>query len=721
MDNQSSNNMGSGGSATSLIPNDKPLWNFVVNRSETGKKGEFEWKCKLCKMKMVGTYMRLKAHLLKLSHKGIAYCKVASMEQVREMRRLEEEYEAKLIGMAPQAVPLPSCPSVFTSSAQVSNYGFGASATKKRRNDFDTAKSFDNPDRNELDCLIARMFYTSGLPFTLARNPDYLRSYTFAASHNLGSYVPPGYDQIRTTLLDKERRRVDLLLAPIKSTWRAKGVTIVSNGWSDPSKKPLINIMVCCESGPMFIKAVDCSGEVKSRDFIACLLRKVIDGVGHENVVQVITDNSTTCMAAGLTIEGMYPHIYWTPCVVHTLNLALKNICSAKNVNNSEEIYAECHWIAEIHRDVVQIKNFIVNHSMRLSIYMHFSPLKLLSVAETRFASVVILLKRFKLVKQALKAMVLSEGWSLYEEDDLAKARFVRETIFKEDWWDKVDYILGFTTPISDMIRVCDTNKPCLHLVYEMWDVMIEKVKKAIYEHGHTKDFDTSTFYEAVYKILSARWAKSNTPLHCLAYSLNPKYYGNEWLGEDLARKPPHSDDEVSKERRMCFKRLFPCHEEYDKVLTEFGNFSLGRGSFGDSDAIKMRDTMDPRYWWANFGAAAPFLQALAIRLLGQPTSSSCAERNWSTYSFINSAKRNNSMRAEDLVFIHNNLRLLSRSKSEYLGERTKMWDVGGDEFGTLEDTSILEFADLSLDEPEMENVFFEDDPEELAQGHFVI
>ncbi|KAL9685938.1 hypothetical protein QQ045_023392 [Rhodiola kirilowii] len=110
---------------------------------------------------------------------------------------------------------------------------------------------------------------------------------------------------------------------------------------------------------------------------------------------------------------------------------------------------------------------------------------------------------------------------------------------------------------------------------------------------------------------------------------------------------------------------------------------------------------MDPRSWWVNFGTGAPLLQGLAIRLLGQPTSSSCAERNWSTYSFINSVKRNKLYlkRAEDLVFIHNNLRLLSRNNPEYLDERTKMWDIGGDKFGTFEDTAILEFADLSLDE----------------------
>ena len=44
-------------------------------------------------------------------------------------------------------------------------------------------------------------------------------------------------------------------------------------------------------------------------------------------------------------------------------------------------------------------------------------------------------------------------------------------------------YIIEFTTPIYDMLRATDMDKPCLHLVYEMWDSMIEKVKAIIYRN----------------------------------------------------------------------------------------------------------------------------------------------------------------------------------------------------------------------------------------------
>ncbi|KAK8596116.1 hypothetical protein V6N12_064615 [Hibiscus sabdariffa] len=218
--------------------------------------------------------------------------------------------------------------------------------------------------------------------------------------------------------------------------------------------------MATSGNGPMFLKAVNCFGEVKDKFFIANLMKEVIDEVGHQNVVQIITDNATNCKGAGEIIESMYPHIYWTPCVVHTLNLALKNICSAKNIEGNEETYNLCHWITEVHGDAVQIKNFIMNHNMRLVIFQRFSPLKLLSVVDTRFASIIVMLKRFKLIKHGLQAMVISDEWNSFREDDTGKANFVKEKLLSDDWWDKVAYIIDFTNPIYDMLRICDTDKP---------------------------------------------------------------------------------------------------------------------------------------------------------------------------------------------------------------------------------------------------------------------
>ncbi|KAF2325643.1 hypothetical protein GH714_031618 [Hevea brasiliensis] len=184
-----------------------------------------------------------------------------------------------------------------------------------------------------------------------------------------------------------------------------------------------------------------------------------------------------------------------------------------------------------------------------------------------------------------------------------------------------------------------------------------------------------------------------------------------KWLQEGEGRVPPHMDGEVSTERIKCFRRIFSNEDERIRANDEFANFSLKSGPFAYPDSIGSMYVTDPRKWWACFGSNAPLLQRLTFKVLGQPTSSSCCERNWSIYSFTYSYRRNKLTPkcAEDLVFIHNNLHLLSRNSSQYYDEKTKLWDVGGDQFGSIEDVGVLEFANLSLDEPELESVLFDE------------
>ncbi|KAK9923935.1 hypothetical protein M0R45_032331 [Rubus argutus] len=107
-----------------------------------------------------------------------------------------------------------------------------------------------------------------------------------------------GYNALRTTLLAKERKNIEFHLQPIKATWKDKGVSVCSDGWSDAQRRPIINVMAACESGPMMLKAVNCEGEFKDHVLVANLIIESIKEVGWENVVQVITDNALVCSKA---------------------------------------------------------------------------------------------------------------------------------------------------------------------------------------------------------------------------------------------------------------------------------------------------------------------------------------------------------------------------------------------------------------------------------------
>ncbi|XLT10065.1 hypothetical protein HN51_055858, partial [Arachis hypogaea] len=82
------------------------------------------------------------------------------------------------------------------------------------------------------------------------------------------------------------------MLKPIKNSWSGKGVNIVSDGWSDLQRRPLLNFIAMTKSGHMLLKVVDCSDEIKDKDFVAKQIRNVIREFGLSNIVQIVTDNA---------------------------------------------------------------------------------------------------------------------------------------------------------------------------------------------------------------------------------------------------------------------------------------------------------------------------------------------------------------------------------------------------------------------------------------------
>ena len=168
---------------------------------------------------------------------------------------------------------------------------------------------------------------------------------------------------------------------------------------------------------------------------------------------------------------------------MQTLSLSLKNICTVKNTKAYAVAYAQCSWITEVSNDVLIIKNFIMNHFMRLAMFNNYFKMKLFAVAETRFASWIIMLKRFKFIKRNLQDLILSDQWNMYMDDDVEQTQFIKEKVLDDLWRDKINYFIAFTNPIYDMIWVTDTDTPFLHLVCDMWDITIEKKKGKMSNH----------------------------------------------------------------------------------------------------------------------------------------------------------------------------------------------------------------------------------------------
>jgi hypothetical protein len=352
----------------------------------------------------------------------------------------------------------------------------------------------------------------------------------------------------------------------------------------------------------MFLTAHDSSSIIASSQNILDLLLKTINNVGPSNVIQVIIDNAANCKGAGKIIELAHPHIFWSGCLVHTLNLLRHDIVK----------HRECGWINQLYKRGKQLIKFITGHTRINYFYNTHSKLQLLKIANTRFCSYYLTFRCLLKVRKALDAMVMSDAWNELG-NDREDATTVKETVFDSQFWSQVQFGLQFTKPIYQMIKFGDSDRPIIGEVYEQMDSMIEQIKDSV----EPRDVN---LYNHIRVEVEKRWEMLNIPLHDLAYVLTPKYYHVSWLSSLASgggtKKRPHQDPEVQAGYMKALGKLILYKEECDNIRRQLSHYILSNGSFGTNNAIRDRGNLSSLEWWNMHGGISPQLQCLATRVL---------------------------------------------------------------------------------------------------------
>ena len=172
----------------------------------------------------------------------------------------------------------------------------------------------------------------------------------------------------------------------------------MSDGWINQNGRTLINFLVNCTKGTMFMKSVDASSHIKDAKLLCDSLDVFILEVGAEHVVQVITDNAANYVAAGKMLMERHPTLFWTLCVAHCIDLMLdiEKISFVKDIVDSSK----------------SITKFIYNHASVLSLMRKFTNNKgLVCPTITQFATSFISLQSLLNSMWDVKRMFLSEEW----------------------------------------------------------------------------------------------------------------------------------------------------------------------------------------------------------------------------------------------------------------------------------------------------------------------
>ena len=104
------------------------------------------------------------------------------------------------------------------------------------------------------------------------------------------------------------------------------------DGWIGPTRWSIIKFLTYCDGKIFFHKSIDTSDKMHDAAYILDLMEEMIDSVGEQYVMQVITDNEPQYKTAGELLMEQQPQIYWTPCAAHCIDFILMDIEKIRRV-----------------------------------------------------------------------------------------------------------------------------------------------------------------------------------------------------------------------------------------------------------------------------------------------------------------------------------------------------------------------------------------------------
>jgi hypothetical protein len=86
---------------------------------------------------------------------------------------------------------------------------------------------------------------------------------------------------MRTSFIEPSKKHVEIKVKKAtKQSIEIYGTTIFTDGWDNVTREPLMNIMLLCLAGDIFLGSIDTVGNKKTKAYIAMELKKFIDEVG---------------------------------------------------------------------------------------------------------------------------------------------------------------------------------------------------------------------------------------------------------------------------------------------------------------------------------------------------------------------------------------------------------------------------------------------------------
>ncbi|XP_057770666.1 uncharacterized protein LOC130990449 [Salvia miltiorrhiza] len=262
------------------------------------------------------------------------------------------------------------------------------------------------------------------------------------------------------------------------------------------------------------------------------------------------------------------PHLYWTPCAAHCVDLMLEDIGKLPKIKNAL-------------KKAIFMNGYIYNHVGVVNMMRRFTNQRNLHrPAVTRFATSFITLAQYHKQKNNLRKMVISEEWIASKWQKDAGGKKMTSFILQDTFWRNVLYALKLVGPLVKVLRMVDGDKkPAMGYIYEAMDRAKEAIAKSF---GHKEEH-----YKEAFGIIDKRWdCQLHRPLHAAGYFLNPEIYYDNPEGV--------SCQEIEHGLYESIQRLVRDNSTQDKIMVELDAYKNATGLFGNALAIRHRKMKSP-------------------------------------------------------------------------------------------------------------------------------
>ncbi|XP_043710660.1 uncharacterized protein LOC122659629 [Telopea speciosissima] len=281
------------------------------------------------------------------------------------------------------------------------------------------------------------------------------------------------------------------------------GCIIMSDIWTDMKERSFINVIAYSPKGVVFLNSFECFDSSKTGLFLRDILELIIEDIGIEKVVQLISDNASNYGVAISLIMEKYPHIHRVRCAAHGVQLLLK------------DIDAQISWAKEVFDKAKLVIGFMYKHGTVLALMRECTGGKeLKKPCKTRFASNFFMLKSILDVEDLLRVMVASIEWRINRHCRSDLGAMVTQIIQSTEFWLNAKDVLSILEPLIIVFRLVDGDGATSPFLYEA----MERARTTIIDRCNR---DSSKYKRLLQLFDSRKEANIIHPVHVMAVFLN--------------------------------------------------------------------------------------------------------------------------------------------------------------------------------------------------------